>query len=173
MKLIKIVKGTFGYRQKGSGITLPKCNTDPPFEVDDDVAERLVMLGVAVIAAGLNTSKPENNDGKDSKGRKGGNGSAGEFSFKDDDSSGGDVAVDSVMSLTGLERAGTAILERLAVKYDVDISDASNNKERARLIYADTQNKAYVIYKSDCNTDDIDDGESPPNLRADDPLNGG
>lgn len=47
MKLIKIINGTYGYRPAGSKYIEPKQASDPPFEVDDSKAERLVSLGVA------------------------------------------------------------------------------------------------------------------------------
>lgn len=45
MKLIQITRGTFGHRD-GRQI-IPKTKNDPPFEVDDATAERLIAKKVA------------------------------------------------------------------------------------------------------------------------------
>jgi len=49
MKMIKIICGTYGFRS-GNGILSPKTPRDPPFEVDDTEAKRLVALKVAEYA---------------------------------------------------------------------------------------------------------------------------
>ena len=49
MSLIKIINGTFGHRPAGSRSVEPKQAGDPPFEVDDLQARRLVARGVAVL----------------------------------------------------------------------------------------------------------------------------
>ena len=51
MKLIKIINGTYGFRPQPY-VVEPKTPDDPPFEVSDEEAERLVGLGVAVVAFG-------------------------------------------------------------------------------------------------------------------------
>lgn len=49
MSLIKIINGTFGYRPAGSRSIEPKQAGDPPFDVDEKQAQRLVALGVAAL----------------------------------------------------------------------------------------------------------------------------
>jgi len=51
MKLIKIKNGTYGHRPEPFTVEL-KTAGDPPFEVSDSEADRLVTLGVAAIAFG-------------------------------------------------------------------------------------------------------------------------
>jgi hypothetical protein len=46
MTAIKIIKGVFGYRNP-KGYLEPKTVADPPFEVSDSAAKRLVAQGVA------------------------------------------------------------------------------------------------------------------------------
>jgi hypothetical protein len=58
MKRIKIINGTFGHRPAGSKRLDPKGVNDPPFEIDDDKAERLVSLGVAEYADAAPKEKP-------------------------------------------------------------------------------------------------------------------
>lgn len=48
MKKIRIIQGVFGLRQ--GSFTLTKTKNDPPFEVDDEVAKRLIKQGVATYA---------------------------------------------------------------------------------------------------------------------------
>ena len=47
--LIHIISGIYGHHREGGYIS-PKTRLDPPFEVDDAEAERLVSLGVAEYA---------------------------------------------------------------------------------------------------------------------------
>ena len=51
MKLIKIINGVYGFRPQSYVVEL-KDALDPPFEVSDEEAARLVDLGVAAIAFG-------------------------------------------------------------------------------------------------------------------------
>ena len=51
MTKIKIIKGVYGYKSKGS--VVPKSKNDEPFEVSETEAKRLVELGVAEIASNL------------------------------------------------------------------------------------------------------------------------
>jgi len=71
MSYIKIIRGTYGYKPNGSRILAPKTRNDPPFEVPEAEAKRLVELGVAayasvqtvaiqpVVPAVVDTQKPE------------------------------------------------------------------------------------------------------------------
>ncbi|MCL2636957.1 MAG: hypothetical protein FWD48_01170 [Oscillospiraceae bacterium] len=49
-KLIKIINGTYGYKKDGTGSVLPKTPSDPPFEVSEAEAKRLIALKVAEYA---------------------------------------------------------------------------------------------------------------------------
>ena len=51
MTKIKIIKGVYGYKSKGS--VVPKSKNDEPFEVSEQEAKRLVEIGVAEIASNL------------------------------------------------------------------------------------------------------------------------
>ncbi|MDR1158352.1 MAG: hypothetical protein LBK75_08655 [Oscillospiraceae bacterium] len=64
MKRIKIINGVYGHRLAGTKAVDPKQAGDPPFEVDDGEAERLVSLGVAayVPAAPVATSQEGESD---------------------------------------------------------------------------------------------------------------
>lgn len=57
MKKIQIIRGTYGFKQNDSASICPKTVKDPPFEVGEKEAKRLVQLGVAIII--------ENEDGDD------------------------------------------------------------------------------------------------------------
>jgi hypothetical protein len=47
MRTIKIINGTFGYRRPGRFAITPIQKDDPPIEVEDALAARLAVLGVA------------------------------------------------------------------------------------------------------------------------------
>lgn len=50
METIKIIRGTYGFKHTENGVISPKTVKDPPFEVDNKEAERLIALGVAACA---------------------------------------------------------------------------------------------------------------------------
>jgi hypothetical protein len=50
MRKIRIINGTYGYRRPGSVGVTPKSKRDPPFEVEDAQAARLVALKAAEYA---------------------------------------------------------------------------------------------------------------------------
>ena len=50
MCYVKITRGAYGHRPKGSRLTVAKTTADAPFEVPDEEAARLVGLGVAKYA---------------------------------------------------------------------------------------------------------------------------
>lgn len=50
MRTIKIINGVYGHKPAGSSYIEPKQAGDPPFEVDDDKAENLVAIKIAVYA---------------------------------------------------------------------------------------------------------------------------
>jgi hypothetical protein len=47
MRTIKIISGVFGYHKPNSRAVTPKKKSDPPFEVEDKLAARLVSSGIA------------------------------------------------------------------------------------------------------------------------------
>ena len=59
MKTIKIIGGAYGHRKDGTGSVCVKTSSDPPFEVDDKEAKRLVGLKVAKIAEKADEKPPK------------------------------------------------------------------------------------------------------------------
>ena len=49
MKIIKIIRGTYGYRKEGTRLVEPIDKNSDPITVSDQEAERLVSLGVAKV----------------------------------------------------------------------------------------------------------------------------
>lgn len=63
MKLIKLIRGAYGYRAPGSMVTELITRNSPPFEVENAEAKRLVALGVAEYAqSGVATAPQEPTD---------------------------------------------------------------------------------------------------------------
>jgi len=66
MSKIKIISGCYGHRE--GILNIPKSEKDPPFEVSDAEAERLVSLGVAMYVDGTpefhkkSNAVPDNED---------------------------------------------------------------------------------------------------------------
>lgn len=62
--IIKILSGTYGYRDE-AGTILPKSAKSAPFKVDDKEANRLIRLGIAVEAVATSQQKPILEDDED------------------------------------------------------------------------------------------------------------
>jgi topoisomerase IA-like protein len=60
MKLIHIINGTFGYKQKP--YVIPITRNDPPIEVDDETAKDLVERGVAEYVEPVKEAKKESDE---------------------------------------------------------------------------------------------------------------
>ena len=56
---IKIIRGTYGFKQGANVAISPKTVKDPPFKVDEAEAKRLIALGVAAPA---DNEQAEEND---------------------------------------------------------------------------------------------------------------
>jgi len=162
MKTIRIKQGSYGLSKPNSSGVITKTRTDPPFEIEDAEAERLIELGVAEYATGAPSQ------GSADKGGSGGKGNIG-----------------STLTLPQLERLNKPTLEALAKGRGVDISGATNNKGRAKLIWADLEEAHLAVVEvkegvyeivdpeeEDGTVDDdvIEDGDTPPVLGADEPV---
>lgn len=62
MKKIRITRGAYGYRAPGSMVTELITSKNPPFEVEDAEAKRLVALGVAEYATKAVATAPPGDD---------------------------------------------------------------------------------------------------------------
>jgi len=151
MKTIKIIGGIYGYRKSGSTITTPKSRTDPPFEISDEEAVRLIEMGVAVYA---DEYVEENEVPVTVLARDTTSGSSG--------SNAG-----SAMTLPALRKLNKGALEKIAEKRGVDISGATNNASRAELIFEHILEKAAAAETED---EADEDGEGPPVLGANAPV---
>jgi hypothetical protein len=167
MKLIKIVNGTYGHKAPGARSVYPKSAGDPPFEVDDAKADRLVTLGVAAYVTtdenpGKAVSTPDSGENKTETGKaapEGNEGGKPSYNSK--------MRADELKELLkkyGLSyRVGmskdvmVAALDEYFSKKDEDAGDDSNEEV--------TDDK-----KSSDTEDEIDDGETPPALSAEDPV---
>ena len=143
MKNIRVIKGIYGYRKEGSNITTPKGKTDPAFEVSDDEAKRLVELGVAVVV-------DEPSENTDSTGNAG-----------------------AAFTQSALRRINKAGLEALAIRRGLDISGATNNNERADMIFADIEKAKADGKEIDEDGCDIEDDTNNSSGGTDDGKGGG
>jgi hypothetical protein len=107
MALIKIKSGVYGYRRTGSMAVTQKTSADPPFEVDDAKAARLVAAKVAVYAdAPAQTA------------------------------AGNDGGADILYTLDGLLALTRPALDAIAAKLGIDSTKCKNKTEAAELILA-------------------------------------
>lgn len=164
MKFIKIVNGTYGHKAPGAKGIYPKSAGDPPFEVDDAKADRLVALGVAAyVTTKENPVKavaaPDKRENKTETGKT-----------TSDGNEGGKPSYNSKMKADELKallkkyelpfKVGmskdimVAALDEFFGKEDEDTGDDSNDNATG----------------DDESGDEVDDGEAPPSLSAEDPV---
>ena len=145
MRYIQIIRGAYGYRRDGSGTTITKTRTDPPFEVTDAEAERLIKIKVAKYAA-----TPTGDDG-----------------VQDLDDDGGKLPVyDKEMKLTELQE--------IAKAYGVDASKMRRKDEvitaiESAIAEAKKANEPPNEETEDSDGDPVGDDEKPPSLSTADP----
>ena len=113
MKKIKIVRGTYGMQKPNSFGVDPKSPDDPPFDIADDEAERLVELGVAKYCTGA----PD------------------EPALRDGDRKAGTGKIMETLSLNQIARLNKETHERLAKRLNVDLSATTNKDGRAKVIW--------------------------------------
>ena len=106
MVKIKITRGTYGFKQDGGGSIYPKTVKDPPFEVDEKEAERLIALGVAArVDDDEDTDDGDEDDGKSNPPYDK------SMSLKDLQRIAGEYGVKNAEKLTTKDRVITAIEE--------------------------------------------------------------
>ncbi len=172
--LIKIINGTYGYKAPGSKHIDPKSAGDPPFEVDDAKAKRLVDRGVAAYVittpveekpikavatgdkgenrTGTGVNTPEENDGKN------GAEDAGEKPAYNVDMKADELK--ELMKKYGLSyKVGMTKAEMVAV---LDELFDSNNEETDDDVTDDDD--------TDDTADEVDDDEAPPSPSAELPV---
>lgn len=149
--LIRIINGTFGHREKDedgnySVFVQPKTSQDPPFEVDPDVAERLIAGGIAVeyVPSAVATALQDAEDSGEGK-----NLSDGEKPVEGTE--GANLDPDQLQGMTVAE------LKRLADDMGLDASDCKKKEDYIVLISAED------VYAED-------DGKAPPELGAEAPV---
>ena len=146
MKLIKLIQGAYGHRAPGSLVTELITTKDPPFEVDESEAQRLVALGVAEYVQGVVATPPQEDDDQ-TKGEtppEGNEGSEGQETTNNDKPEYGEF-----MTVTELK----AYADERGIEYE-------NKTTKAKLIAA-----IDAFYK-----EFVDDGEQPPALTVQDPV---
>ena len=155
MKNIKIIDGVYGLRKSGSSVVTRKGKTDPPFQIEDDEAKRLVALGVAAYVD--------------------------ETPVADNDKTG--KLVDT-LNLSQLKRLNRTTLEGIAKKLGLDVSKAPNKETCAEEIWSvlETRHAAVVAVDKDTyevveeaeaeveDDEDVEDTEDPPTPGADEPV---
>jgi len=162
MKTIRIKTGSYGLSKPNSSGVITKTRTDPPFQIDDSEAERLVELGVAEYATGEEPTAEA-----------------------DGDSSGGSVETGKIvdtLNLSQLTRLNKDTQESIAKKLNVDLSAATNREKRGAALWDALEKKhcavievkpdVYEIFEEAEIVEDevMEDGETPPVLGADEPV---
>ena len=152
MKTVRIISGTYGADNgKGGVIAISRGET---CEVDDQEAARLVSIGVASVAvATAQETQAESEASED-------------MSERSDTQSGvvGRLDANQLLAWTNAQ------LEQLAEDMGLDVSKCKKKSDYIELITSED-----VIIHSDCvdggdDEDTIDDGELPPNLEAEAPV---
>ncbi len=155
MKLIKIINGTYGYRPAKSKFVEPKQAGDPPFDVEDGEAERLVSLGVAAYVRDTTIeNKPEKPVATPPNGRNG-----------------TETDITPLNQNDGSEGAGDE-QEKVAYSVDMKASELRDMMEKFGLVYKVGMTKADMVAALDeyFSGEEVEDGEAPPNLTAEEPV---
>ena len=195
MKSIRIKSGSYGLSKPNSFGVINKTRTDPPFEIDDAEAKRLVELGVAEYATGEEpTAKADGGKTGSDTGSKVGTG-----------------RIVETLTLSQLSRLNKDTQISIAARLKVDLSDTTNQKTRGKAIWdvlekthlavVEVSEGTYEIFEeaevvnandeddddtgndstdeedktddddvNDEDDDEVDDGETPPVLGADEPV---
>ena len=165
MKKIKIINGTYGHHPQGSKSIEPKTADDPPFEVTDEKAKKLVTRKIAEYADDLDALFADDEDEDELPGIAGerfivtgsdtGSGAANEGSEDSEDSEDGGVPEYSIDTHVNTLRAlGRAV--GLTFKVGTEKTD---------MVAA--LDEYYGVNRDDA--DEANDGEAPPVLSAEDP----
>lgn len=154
MRTIKIINGVYGHRSAGSKFIEPKRAGDPPFQVEDAKAERLVALKIAeytdivskLVPAGVATASEDTNRQKTGD-------------YITNDRNGSDDKVEHPE----------------APKYNVEMkaSELRELMEGCGLTYKVGMSKADMVATLDAYFGDEvedEDEDTPPDLGAEDPI---
>ncbi len=118
--LIRIIRGCYGYNN-GSFVGA-KTPADPPFEVKDDEAERLISLGIAETADNGMDSADNNTDTIDKTGDNGD-----ENADKTADKAADTTEEDDIPEYG--ENSTNAELQAIAKEYGVEVQPRANKAE--------------------------------------------
>lgn len=152
--LIRVINGTVGHRPKDkngnpSVFVEEKRRGDPPFDVDPEVAKRLVESGIAEYAEGTPTGAVATPLGGELSSAPGENLSDGENAPEGQETARLDP--DQLQSMTLAE------LKKLAEDMGLDASELRKKSDVIDLITAED------VYA-------VEDGEAPPDLNAEAPV---
>ena len=156
MVKIRIISGGYGYKE--NGINKLKDRNSEPFFVEEAEAKRLTSLGVAEIV-NTDVATPENNDYDAGRGvnlsenENGENGEDGACNGNDENS--GDLSVhlseEQLLEMTNKD------LKKLAEDMGIDTSKMKVKKDYVDAI---TEVSVYIS----------DDGDTPPDLTTEEPV---
>ena len=152
MKLIKIINGTYGYRPEKSKCVEPKQAGDPPFEVSDEEARRLVALKVAAYVAEI---EPEEEEVDTNEATPDG------VATSQNDESGGEAGNDPPDGTDGAQEQEGGIP---AYGPDMPFAELQEIMADCGLTFRVGMSKKDIIAALDEYFADADDGEAPPTL---------
>lgn len=176
MKRIKIITSVYGHRPAGSKYIQTKRAGDPPFEVEDEKAARLVAKGVAVYAdaepvatisnededPGTGDDIPEDETGADGEENAGSNGTDDSDSDSDSDS---DDSEDDSEGDDGSDAENADGEEKPEYSIDSKFDDLRELLKKCELPYKVGMTKAEIVAALDTYFN-----EPPPDLGAEDPI---
>ena len=165
--LIKIINGTYGYKAPGSKHIDPKSAGDPPFEVDDAKAKRLVDLGVAVYITDKPAKAVATSDKGENKADQGENTSEGKSGEKGTEK----PTYSSKMKVDELKE----LIKNAGLSYKVGMSKDTMVAALDKFYKGENTSEGKSGGVDDTDDEDgaddnVDDDETPPSLSAELPV---
>ncbi len=178
MKIIKIINTVYGHRPAGSKYIQPKRAGDPPFEVEDGEAERLVSMGVAVYVDAEPVATPVSGDEGQGTGEdvpKGENGTGGQENAEgagdpDGSEDSGDTEVEDGEA-DGLDDEDSDSEEKPEYSLDMKFDDLRDLMKTCGLTYKVGMTKVDIVKMLDeYYGNGAEDNEALPDFNAEGPV---
>lgn len=144
--MIKIIKGTYGYRNPSNGLVEAKNTKSKPFSLSSEREDELVALGVAEYVG--------EDDGEDAP--------AAAPAADPGQQSGQDPAADGDKAPKYSTKNTVAELTAIANQYSIEVPAGTTKKQIVEILDA----KLAAGTDDDAEDDGEDDGEDAPNLSA-------
>lgn len=164
MKRIRIINTIYGHRPAGSKYVQPKRAGDPPFEVEDAEAERLVAMGVAAYADIEPVATPPKQEEDDETGDDTPEGDTGANVEETSDPDDAEIP-------DGTEDDAGEDEEKPHYDVEMKMPEIRELMEQHGLPYKVGMTKAEMVAALDDYFDgEVEDAEEPPELDAEGPV---